>query len=500
MAILKRIESNSSEIKVGNSFYTDDVWDLSVLIPQTTTPNSKKKLVFSEEIPIPIKSVLKQYAYYSLGKIKPQTVITNMNSMKAFIQFCKIKSIFSLRELDRNTIIDFNFWLKNEKKYKKKSGYMAMRVVEELLHIGRIKGWNVPSTDILLGLTAAEVWGSGKDEDAKQFEPIPDDIFEKIVQCAISYRKDIITKAGIIIQSQTGLRIGEVLSLKAGCLHQNEDGTAYFDVFISKTAKGESIKHKIFANQLVVDVILELEEATRALREESGRDELFLHRNGKRICSPMVMNWSKNRLRTFIRNCNIRDASGELYHLQSHQFRPTFVRKIVMKGIPISFAMKQFAHVSIEMTCHYLQLQEKEIRDIYAGILLDPNSKLAGMRADKIEAARNSYFKGKAETDVNKVVAELAKGLTFNPLPSGICLYDYRRGNCGEGDSCFFYNCPNFITEKSFLPVLERELERIELAMEREKNSGHERAWQLQNSKYIYLKPLIEQLKGESDE
>ena len=90
------------------------------------------------------------------------------------------------------------------------------------------------------------------------------------------------------------------------------DAPAYFEVFISKTAKGEPIAHQIFVNELVIHVIQELEQSTAKLREESGLSELFLTRN-KGICVPSTLNWSKNRLRTFIRRCNICNADGELY-------------------------------------------------------------------------------------------------------------------------------------------------------------------------------------------
>ncbi len=90
--------------------------------------------------------------------------------------------------------------------------------------------------------------------------------------------------------------------------------------------------------------------------------------------------------------------------------------------------------------------------------------------------------------------------MSFNPLPTGVCLYDFRRGNCTDGDGCFFYNCPNFITEIQFYPVLKRELEMLELEMSRLKELGHTREWQKQYVKYKYLKPLVEELEVEIHE
>lgn len=72
-----------------------------------------------------------------------------------------------------------------------------------------------------------------------------------------------------IIQSQTGIRINEVLSIRQGCVHTTNDGYGYMEVTLGKTEKGEPIIHKVFIDKLVKNAVLELEEYTKDLREES---------------------------------------------------------------------------------------------------------------------------------------------------------------------------------------------------------------------------------------
>jgi len=91
--------------------------------------------------------------------------------------------------------------------------------------------------------------------------------------------KDILTKAGIIIQSQTGLRINEVLSILQGCVHTTNDGYNYMEVTLGKTEKGEPIIHKIFINELGRNAVEELEEYTKDLREKSGLKEFVEKKN-----------------------------------------------------------------------------------------------------------------------------------------------------------------------------------------------------------------------------
>ena len=47
--------------------------------------------------------------------------------------------------------------------------------------------------------------------------------------------------------------------------------------------------------------------------------------------------------------------------------------------------MKQYSHISIEMTAHYLTLQEEEVKEIYSDMILSPESKIAGLRAKEIK-------------------------------------------------------------------------------------------------------------------
>lgn len=505
-AIITDWEPTSSEdgLKIGSSTFSDDIWDLSPLIPLKSLSECYKKLSFYGIESDSLKLTIKRYCYYRLGRVKARSVIADMVAMSHFVAYCKENDITSLSEIKKETLLDFALWLKATRGVAKVTGYKAFFVVEDMIRVGQIKHWDVPEQDVLTGATAREIWGSGRDKNSKRkYEPIPDDIFDKIVNAALNYKAyhsdNVITKCGILIQSQTGLRIGEVLSLKSGCLHEPKNGPAYIEVEISKTSKGEPIIHHVMANEIVVNAVKELEASTAELRAESKLEELFLVKS-QGIKVAKTYNWSQRRLKSFIRRCDIRDKNGELYHLQSHQFRATFVKHLIMKNIPIAYVMNQFQHVSIEMTSHYLTLQEHEIKEIYSKAIMKPEAIIAGNGAERIKKVTEPLFKGKTEAEVEEIITGLSKSMTFNPLPGGMCLYDYRRGNCANGDGCFFYNCPNFVTEASFLPVLKKEMELMEKEMRRTEELGYERQWQIQNSRYKCLRPLVEKLEETSYE
>ena len=491
-------ESDYSNITIGNSKFTDDVWDLSPFITAKTTKDSHKKINFDFIKNEDMKLTVKLYAYYRLGKVKPQTALHDINSkLPIFIEYCDLNNINSFNEVTKEVFLNYSLWLKEEKGIS--AGYAKCKTIEEIIKIGQIKGWNVPKTNIFVDFTSFDLWDTKKALKENRTKPIPEDIFDKILQCALK-EKNILTKAGIIIQSQTGLRINEVLSIRQGCVHTTNDGYDYMEVSLRKTEKGEPINHKVFINELVKNVVAELEEYTKDLREKSGLKELFLYswRNKAIVLNPSK--WGENRLTTFIKTWDIRDNKGNLYPLKSHQFRATFVRELIKQKVPIAHIMKQFAHVSIEMTSHYLTLKEEEVKEIYSDMILGKDSKIAGLRAKEIKTKLDEQFRGKTEQEIDDIVSNLSKSMSFNPLPTGVCLYDFRRGNCSDGDGCFFYNCPNYVTEVKFYPVLKQELDLMEKEMERYKELGQQRSWERQYVKYKYLKPLVDSLEEQINE
>ena len=329
VALIKTQDCEVEEIMIGSNRFSDDVWDLNDYLPNKTLASTYKKIKFSYIRNEKIKMVVKQYAYYKLGKIKPRTISKYVAKLSTFIQYCESHNVDSLRELDFECLMGYLHLMKNEKNFKESTQYGILTVIAEIIRIGQIKGWDVTPDTFFSQYMVRELINSRKKfADATKTKPIPTDVFDKILNFALEKERRIPTRAGIVIQSQTGLRINEVLSIQEGCLSTTNDGYTFLEVEISKTEKGEPIKHKVYANELVVKCVNELSEYTKHLREKSGLKELFLVNARGTITNSKSNCWTQKRLRPFIRRWNIRDKNGDLYPLQSHQFRATFVREL----------------------------------------------------------------------------------------------------------------------------------------------------------------------------
>ncbi len=500
IAIIPINEPEEKEIMIGKNHFSDDVWDLNDYGLNRTVASIFYKINFSYIHNENIKNVIKLYAKYKLGKVKPRTISGYVARIRTFIKYCEENGLSSLCEINFTFFMDYLQWAKNVLKHKDSTLYEITIIVSEIVRIGQIKGWDVTRETFFSQYMTMELIKSRRSlTHANKIKPIPTDVFNKILYFALEKEKRVPTKAGIIIQSQTGLRINEVLSIQEGCLSTTSDGYTFLEVEISKTEKGEPIKHKVYANELVVKCVEELTEDTKHLRKESGLKKLFLVKNQGVITNSKSNIWTRKRLTPFMRRWDIRGEDGNIYPLKSHQFRATFVRELIKQNVPLNHIMKQFDHVSMEMTMHYLTLQEKEVKEIYAEMVLSPDSKIAGMRAAEIKNELNKEFRGKTSAEIDEIINDLSEAMSFNPLPNGICLYDFRRGNCTDGDGCFFYNCPNYITEVKFYPILKKELDLMELEMKRLKKLGRERDWQRQYIKHIHLKRLVDELEAQKN-
>ncbi|MCW4578370.1 MULTISPECIES: hypothetical protein [Bacillus cereus group] len=324
-------ETDYNNIFIGTSSFLDDKWDLSPFITSKTIKDSKRYVSFHYIKNEEMKQIIKQYAYHKLGQIKPQTVQNYINgNLPLFVEYCDINNVNHFNEVTKEIFLQYTLWIKEKKGVSAVAGYIRSKVVEEIIKVGQIKGWDVPKENLFVDINSMDLWRSNINRQEKKPLPIPDDIFDEILYYAVNKETNVLTRAGIIIQSQTGLRINEVLSIKQGCVHTTRDGHDYMEVTLSKTEKGESIVHKVFINELVKKTILELEEFTAPLREESGLKELFLIRYFG-IRNLKVDKWTNRRLPNFIKKWDIRDKKGNLYPLKSHQFRTTFVRTLVKK-------------------------------------------------------------------------------------------------------------------------------------------------------------------------
>src|SRR5699024_11148511 len=157
-----------------------------------------------------------------------------------------------------------------------------------------------------------------KEVSDKQKEKISNEqLIDRIVRTAskdIGENRNILVASAILITSQVGLRLHEILPLESGCLKQI-NGEMMLDMSTTKL-HAERVELLKPANELVIQAITKLEEYSKPLREKSGLPYLFLnrHRNKKGYPVRLVShsNWNKNYVRPWLKEHGFFDENGEL--------------------------------------------------------------------------------------------------------------------------------------------------------------------------------------------
>jgi integrase len=498
------------DLPVGpKSYFKDDVWDLALFMPNQAKRPCQKKLRFNYIHSEDMKFTVKLYTYHMLGKMKPDTVRDRINgNLPAFINYSKANNITSFADITSEIFLDYVRYLKEDyqiatginkgKKIAPQTGYGKCSLIERIIKTGQIFGWwNVPRQEIFIHFKPNDFWDFVSEKKERRSSPYSVETLGRILNAAKNIEQNVVTRCGIIILSQTGLRISEMLSIQKGCIKKYH-GNTFLEISRYKLERGEPKKDLIVCNDMVVQAVNDLKKATVALQEQSGLKELFLNKisklNGK---VGVISRESWNiKLKKFATDHNIRERDGGLCRIHSHRFRSTWATNAVMQGKSTYEIMKHLGHETIAMTAHYIQLQSKFIREQYAEILVSKESKLAGPRATEIHNSITNQINGKTAEEIEEIIVALADSTYFQPLPMGICLFDERRGNCTNGEGCFVYNCGNFITEKKFLPILKKEAKNYQRAIARAKKFNNPLEVERISSEYKFLEPHIRQLES----
>lgn len=372
--------------------FAEDTWILPEYAPKNNRfAGTKVRIDFSEISAPAVKLLVKQYAAWRLGRVKPVTVRTEVyGRLSWWVRYLESRKISDPARFDARQMRLFPVWLQ-KKGMDMAAAQRTGQTAAQLIETGQRLGWRVTEEPVPgcvewqeaekreaahRDWLVAEMPSAGCVEKRPEkpcpaphtkeqrrggsTQPIPDEIYRQILYHAVCDEKDMITKAGIVIQSQTGLRISEVLSLKEGCLSGDRNGGFLLAYESKKTQRAEPMTRFIPANRLVCRAVRQLSRETEYLRAESGRRELFLVKNhGIRPAS--ATNWNRGRLHAFLERWAITGADGSVYPLHSHQFRATYVRRKLLAGTGIETVQRQFGHASAEMTAWYVHIETEEL-------------------------------------------------------------------------------------------------------------------------------------------
>lgn len=348
----------------------------------------------------------------------------------------------------------------------------SAQVVKDLLIRGSKRGWKVCRNTAKVNSIYDELIIRNKNiregtKLGKTNKELPDlETVSNLICLAREQLKkgeDVLVSAGILISTQLGLRISELVLMEANRLSVI-DGETYITYLTWKTTK-ESIWVSRPANEIVIEAIRALEKYSNYLRRESGSPYLFLTLHNGRIIVASHSNWAAKRLNPFIEKHELKDINGDKLKLTQHYFRHIFTTYALKGGMNIHDVAEILGHKSIYMTetyDHTLEEKQEVIKGILSGDV--PVSTSNKTVLESIEGEDNP-FKGKTIDQVDK----MRRNLKIELLPHGLCLHHPMRGEpCAQDGVCI--GCNNFIASSRHLPIYERRLERVNEELDKNSN------------------------------
>ena len=447
--------------------YEDDIWVIREM--DEKSQHYKKAFRFRFDFieqPV-IRGVYKKYVSAMLQSQKNTTskLYTDLRNFKYFVRFAAENGIEDLSSLDNDMAERFVAHLKSVR--KRNGEPLSYKYQKKVLDgLKCLIAWcriyspeDVPANEIFAG---NEFSGTNR---RLLIEFIPDDVVAQIND-ALVYEKNIYVKYGIIIMETTGIRKGDLFLLETGCVEPHPINGHMMSWFEHKTGKYHA---KIPVPPECAEAVRKLKEETDEYRDrapEELKKYLFLHPY-RRVGADEYGNISLVRessfnqwLNEFVIRNEIKDQSGEIYHLTPHQFRRTLGTDMFSKGISINVIQEVLGHSSPGTTrSFYADVKDQERAEVMARVGVIGN-------IDKISrnhfgnVADFEWFKENKNTG-----ACLCDGYCTSPVVDGkVCDRLLRRQKC--------YTCSRYITTPEYLDEHKMHLERLEKQVEAGKIYG----------------------------
>jgi hypothetical protein len=298
----------------------------------------------------------------------------------------------------------------------------------------------------------------------------------------------------VILLRASGWRISDVLSLKLDtCLEQ--DGEKFW--LVGDIQKTRVLGHTIPITKEVAVVILTQIEWVKQhyTLEENPKRWLFpaLKNNTYRFLygDPLNAKNVSRALDSLVKQYQIRDETGNLFHFKLHAFRHTKGMELVNNGMSLLMVQQWMAHASPEMTLIYAKIRDETMRTQW--------EKVVQHGIVQFNEGKPEYVPGK------KMLTVINEPQAFDPervrdsranlkLPLGNCLKTPKLICKFTELPCF--HCPAYVLTPDDLPALEtyeqQILERIEIG--RQANKAY---WIEVNQKNLEerVRPAIAMLK-----
>lgn len=540
-------------------FFSNDVWDFS----STRNVNIiKSQMIFRFSITCGhFRDELKKYVLFKLldGNVKIQVIHMEFLIVSRLLNYALDMSYYYVAQFDTSLIN--GFMQKMEGLSKSYRRYCA-NVIRNFLLYFSIHYEDIMTPELESLLDYRQYLMNTEEKEHRKIPDIPKYYYDAFLKASIAIVDSgdvpVHIRAAtcvLLILSQTGLRISEILDLRCGSLSKtiSYSGTElhYLNYRTWKRERGSNVFtiEKVFANDLAKkahEVLMELYHSERLqfkyeylyLGNLQNQDSLDLPVSKNRFGYIQKEVWiymnkyfptinlpeekqrdlSTCRVEAFPTMKTYCAYAKTLTYPTTAQFRVHVCSELYARGCPLVYIQKFMGHLSNEMMGYYVRAnphnsQEdlKYAQEVFKKIVTE-DARLLGNNADSLKSRIDAFIQEKGykiEQDMGAIIATLTDKMPVRQKTGGICIRSSTGRECSKDAMtnefyCAYGVCPNIFHFFYMAGVSYRQASELwgSIQLNRKRNfmrQAYKESLMLHTLVNQKLMPELDELKAEID-
>ena len=284
-----------------------------------------------------------------------------------------------------------------------------------------------------------------------------------------------------ILLRETGWRGIDILNLRYNnCLEKiwNTKEEKYNYYLCGEITKTGIAQLKIPIRDTIAKMVQNCIDKAREKSTENNNPQKYLFNvyEGKRQGRPIGKDTILRSIQRLIKEKDIKDENGNLFHFKMHSLRHTRAKEYVEQGVSISIIQQILGHRSLQMTVHYATVTENTLYEQWKNtedlnlFKVDDNNKKQKINTKENEAlVRYEYVR---------------KNLDAVRVPFGICFKPSKLPCKQQINQCL--TCASFCTTTENLQEYKEEIKRVQEQIKISRECGRT-LWQEKNEEYLKL-------------
>ncbi len=402
-----------------------------------------------------------------------------------------------LENLTRDDVEKYIYWLSSENT-KKDRTYKSKCVtyIKNFIEYIQISEYSIaPKKEVYKLFHYDDVPKREVNSDIiKRVKYIPTPILEQIdnnIECIQDKEIVIVYK----LARETGWRGTDILNLRYNnCLEQiwNTKENKYNYYLCGEVTKTGIAELKVPIHTGIANMIKSYIEIAKNKSTEDNNPKKYLFNtyNGKSKGRPIRTLKVITNIQKLIKEKNIVDVNGEIYHFKLHSLRHTRAKEYIEQGLGIEIVQQMLGHRSLQMTVHYATVSEN--------ILYEKWKNTEELQLFKLNSDTNQLenINIKDKQNDNIVRYEYVRdNLDAVKVPFGVCFKSKKMQCKTQLNQCL--ECANFCTSIEKIEEYEIEITRVKKQIEIAEKNGR-MDWKEKNTERLeLLEDFLERIKIE---